>query len=378
LREVQEVLAQRQYEIGQFYVSKENWAGGIARLQTVADTYPLFSHSDLTLIALGDAYETEAQAVSRLNLQPKAKAQLLRIYNDRAAAAWERVVVHDPMAPHVEDAKDRLIALGRDVPEPTQQELAESEAEEGSRINVRLKDRAMLLVKHGPSTIEAARVGEPSLTDPTPTYAPDLNRQSMDLYKAALENKPLPGVTANGQDETATAISQGAAPPAAQQPAVTAAPLQFETVPDQGGSAGSTVTVEVPSGGGSASSAGSGSDAGASGGNAAGSDAGASIVAKPTPGGPVIPSGNTTSVPGPNANEPVVKAVGPVANAPLPAVDKPAEAPNQINDVKGGGAQVNTSATASGKKSKKAPYDSKDESSSKHKKKKGLDKLNPF
>jgi outer membrane protein assembly factor BamD len=76
---------------------------------------------------------------------------------------------------------------------------------------------------------------------------------------------------------------------------------------------------------------------------------------------------------------PAVAPVGPVVNKPLPAIDKPAEATPQINDVKGGAAQVNTGATASGKKKpKKAPYDSKDESSSKHKKKTGLDKINPF
>ena len=61
LRDVQEVLAQREYEIGTFYAAHENWAASIARLQTVADTYPLFSHSDLNLIALGDAYAAEAQ-----------------------------------------------------------------------------------------------------------------------------------------------------------------------------------------------------------------------------------------------------------------------------------------------------------------------------
>lgn len=72
-----------------------------------------------------------------------------------------------------------------------------------------------------------------------------------------------------------------------------------------------------------------------------------------------------------------MKSVGPVANNPLPPVDKPAEAAPQINDVKAGGPQPNASATAS-KKHKKAPYNSKEESSSKHKKKKGLDKINPF
>ena len=74
LREVQEVLAQRQFEIGSYYSSRENWASTIARLQTVTDSYPLFSHSDQTLITLGDAYATEAQIASRLNIPPAAKA----------------------------------------------------------------------------------------------------------------------------------------------------------------------------------------------------------------------------------------------------------------------------------------------------------------
>ena len=44
LRDVQEVLAAREFEVGQFYASHENWPATIARLQTVADSYPLFSH----------------------------------------------------------------------------------------------------------------------------------------------------------------------------------------------------------------------------------------------------------------------------------------------------------------------------------------------
>jgi outer membrane protein assembly factor BamD len=80
-----------------------------------------------------------------------------------------------------------------------------------------------------------------------------------------------------------------------------------------------------------------------------------------------------------------LRAVGPTNNQPLPPVEKPAEAPAQINDVHNA-AQVQTgtdagATTANGKTKKKTPapkYDSSDESSSKHKKKKGLDKLNPF
>jgi outer membrane protein assembly factor BamD len=366
LRDVQEVLAQRQFEIGSFYSTRENWPAAIARLQTVTDTYPLFSHSDLTLITLGDAYAQQAAMAQRLNLPPAAKAELVKVFHDRAADAWEKVVVRYPMAPHVEDAKDRLIALGRPVPEPTQQELAESEAEEGSRVNVKLKDRAMLLVKHGPSTVEAARVGEPSLTDPAPTLAPQVTKQMTEIYKAAMNGQPIPGAApATASDATSAAISNGTAPPRTDQPAT---PLKFETVPDSSGSPGSTVTVEIPSGG-----AATNADQPAAGSNgSANGGAAASAPASPMT-GTSADVDRSVHV----ANTPVVNAVGPTNNQPLPAVDKPAEAPDQINDVKGGGAQVNTGTSAS-KKNKKAPYDSSDESSSKHKKKKGLAKLNPF
>ena len=65
LREVQEVLAQRQYTIGSFYATHENWPASIARLQTLTDAYPLFSKSDLALMQLGDNYAAEANIASR-------------------------------------------------------------------------------------------------------------------------------------------------------------------------------------------------------------------------------------------------------------------------------------------------------------------------
>ena len=63
LREVQEVLAERESELGAFYASHANWPASIARYQTVVDTYPLYSHMDDVLIGLGDAYEAEAKNV---------------------------------------------------------------------------------------------------------------------------------------------------------------------------------------------------------------------------------------------------------------------------------------------------------------------------
>src|ERR1700721_356818 len=217
LREVQEVLAERQYQVGSFYATHENWAATIARLQTVTDSYPLYSHSDLALIGLGDAYAAEARYVQGLaQMNPKAKQELMKAYDDQAADAYARVVTHYPMAAHVEDARERLIALNRTVPDPTKEELANSEAEEQSRTGITFKDRALLLVKRGPVTVNAARIGEPTLTDPPAITAPDVHKRDTALFTAALNNQPLPPPAPLGPP-AATAVASGAA--AASEPA---------------------------------------------------------------------------------------------------------------------------------------------------------------
>jgi outer membrane protein assembly factor BamD len=67
LRDVQEVLAERETEIGLYYESRENFNASIARLDTVADTYPLYSRSDQVLLGIGDAYAGQA---SRIQIAP--------------------------------------------------------------------------------------------------------------------------------------------------------------------------------------------------------------------------------------------------------------------------------------------------------------------
>jgi outer membrane protein assembly factor BamD len=344
LREVQEVLAQRQFEVGEYYSSRQNYAAAIARLQTVADTYPLFSHSDQTLITIGDAYATEAQMLAHAkNLTPSARLELSKYYDGRAVAAWDRVVTRYPLAPHVEDAKDRLIAMGSMVPDPSPQALAESQAEEDSRVNVKLGARTLQLLGRGPNTVKAARVGEPSQDSPPPVLAPDVMKQSNAAVASAVKGQPISsGPVPNEPGGINASISNGTKPPTDEQPSQK---MTFEEVPD---SEATTVKVESPT-----------SDAGGSGATAAPTDA----------------------APAHSNAEPLVAPVGPANAQPLPAVDKPAEAPAQVNEVPSGTAQVNTGATASGKptnKKKKPAFDKKDESSSKHKKKEGLDKLNPF
>jgi len=347
LRDVQEVLAQREYQIGAFYASHENWAASIARLQTVADTYPLYSHSDMDLIALGDAFAAQGRVIQGLRIPEAAKQQLVQSYNDQAAAAYGRVVTKYAMSAHVEDAKDRLIGLGRPVPEPTKEELADSQAEEESRVPVKLSQRAVLLFTKAPSTVDAAHVGQPTMVDPTPTLAPQVSKAAVAAFNAAIAGKPVEPVTTVSPE-----IQNGTAPPRSDQPAP--AP-RLENIPDSGSGTGVGAEIITPSS------------------NGTGDQPSANPPAS-QPDGSAAPA--PTAVPDNGG----LKAVGTNGANTLPPVDKPADAPSQVNDVKPAPAQVATGTTsaAAAKKGDRGKFDSKDESSSKHKKKKGIDKLNPF
>jgi outer membrane protein assembly factor BamD len=316
LRDVQEVMAERETQIGLYYGSRENFTASIARLETVVDTYPLYSKSDQALLGIGDAYAGEAHKVQIApHLSGAVRERLHSIYQDRAAAAYTKVITRYPMAPHVEDARDRLVAMNRPVPEPTEAALAENDAEERSRQPLHFTDKTLGLIKHGPTVVEAVHVGEPSLADPKRMIAPDVTRENIKLFNDSINaGKPVPApgvVTPTGPNE----------PPRTDQPSQ--APLQLER-PGEGTGVGVQV-VSAPS---------------------------------------------SPAAADPNA---VIKSVGPV-NTALPAAEKPAEAPMQVNDIKSG---TTPAASADGKK-KKPKADLSDESSSKKKKKKGLNKINPF
>jgi outer membrane protein assembly factor BamD len=333
LREVQEVLAEREFLIGQYYATKNNWPGSIARLQTVADSYPLYSKSDELWIQIGDDYAGQAHAIQLAKQLPGAvRERLAQVFQDKAAAAYARVITRYPMAPRVEDARDRLVAMNRPVPEPTEAAVAENSAEEGSRQPVRFTDRTLGMIQHGPLVVEAAHVGEPTMVSPKRTTAPEVTKDNQLLFASALKSTQPGAATAAAATADAPVQPTGPnEPPRSDQPQ---APLQFEPVPGTEGSHG----------------------------------IGASIVGTGTPATPAAPVD-------PNA---VVK---PVENTTitLPAAEPAASAPEQINDIKPGSVPAAPAVDPNAKPTKKKPkLDESDEASSKKKKKKGLAKLNPF
>ncbi|HEX3966763.1 MAG TPA: outer membrane protein assembly factor BamD [Edaphobacter sp.] len=363
LREVQEVMASRESEIAAFYATHSNWAATIARYQTVVDTYPQYSRMDDVLIGLGDAYETEARFFrSMKNLPEAGKARLEKTYDDLAIAAYSKVILEHSASSHVEDARDRLDAMNVPIPAPTPAQVAASLALENSRRQYRLQDRAILLVMHRPDTVPAARDGDPTLSDPTPTLAPHITNQMQNDFKEAF-TPPGSGTAAAPTsskptavaDSSATAAAADAGGPAASAPAAPAAPLQFQDVPkaDAAVPTGSAVVTNIQ--GNTPAPA------------ATGNSMGVEIL---------TPGANTGAAAKPAADG-GLKAVGPENAAPLPAAEKPAAVPDQVNDIDGKPQPAAQTPNANGK-NPKPEFDKSDESSSKHKKKKGLSKLNPF
>ena len=194
------------------------------------------------------------------------------MYQDKAAAAYDKVITRYPMAPHVEDARDRLVAMNRPVPEPTAAAIAESDAEERSRQPLHFTDTMVGIFKRGPTVVEAVHVGDPTLDDPTRVLAPQVANQNKALFADAINaGKPAAAAAA-----TATGANE---PPRSDQPS---------NAPMQGLAPGSGTSVGVE----------------------------------------VVSAPNAAAAPRQAAADPnaLVQPVGP-ANTVLPAAEKPAEAP---------------------------------------------------
>ena len=379
LRDVQEVLAQREADIAGYYASHEDWPAALARYETVHETYPQYSHMDDVLIGIGDADEAEARIARNAvacapNLPPGtqcmpegAKSALEQEYDKKAADAYREVVLKHSAAPHMEFAKERLAEMNQPIPRPTPEEVAASEKLEGSRAQYTMQKRLELLFMRKPDTVTAAQVGDPPLEDPSPVLAPEVAHAILDSYRAALNpNAP------KADEKAATPAMEpgkGEVPPQPSSPPVpsgaAAAPPTLSDVPAAGAENTDSSAAEV-------------TPAASGGSSPSGTGVGVEVL---TPGVVNNGPGAASSLPSatgsadPNLG---MKAVGPKDNSPLPAVEAPAAAPDQVNDVAGTKQPAAETKPAGQKKNPKPAYDKNDESSSTHKKKKGLDKLNPF
>jgi outer membrane protein assembly factor BamD len=206
LREVQEVLAEREFEIGRFYYMRQSYPAAIARLQSVVDRYPLYSGADEALYLLGQAYEGQIALVRGRQIQEAAKSRLIESLTKSAADAYDKILTRYPLTDRVEDATARLQALHQPVPKPTSEAIARNKAEEDSRHASGMMSHVLGGFKKHPDVALATKVGEPPLTDPQPVSARDIVQQASE----AMLGKSSSG----GKESVAVEVVKDGTPPA--------------------------------------------------------------------------------------------------------------------------------------------------------------------
>lgn len=319
LLEVQEVLGEREFQIGRFYYLRESYPASIARLQSLVEKYPLYSRADEALYLLGQNYEGQ---ITRLRSAPTCdahglprgcateavKGRYIGQLTKNASEAYSKILTRYPLMDRSDDAKKRLASLHQPIPRPTKGAVAQNRAELASRSESTTVQKLMGMVKKGPDVANAAKVGDPSLADPTPVAATSVIRS--ETFAAAGTSEKSVGVEIVKPDQPA---ADTAAPPG-------------DATPGGGSPFGRTTTAITPPG------------------------AANSNELKPT--APADP------------NE--LKPTDSAGDQALPP-------PPQVNEIQTG--QSSSSATAS---ADNTPASDADLSSSKKKKKKGLKKIVPF
>jgi outer membrane protein assembly factor BamD len=177
LLEVQEVLGEREFEIGRFYYLRQSYPAAIARLSSLVERYPLYSGADETLFLLGQCYEGEITTVRSKPLNETLKARVIEEFTNKAAASYDQILTRYPLTDRTEDAKRRLEALHRPIPTPTQAAIAQNKAEEESRRTTGMMSHVMGSFKKHPDVAKATKVGEPPLVDPKGMSATDFSKE---------------------------------------------------------------------------------------------------------------------------------------------------------------------------------------------------------
>jgi len=153
LRNIQEVLAEREFRVGSFYHTKGSHAAAANRLQGLVDHYPLYSKADQALWALADSYG---------KMGPRFRSKHIEAYT--------RLVRDYPLSPLAEAAKKQLLAMEQEVPEPDPVALARMKYELEHMEKPGLLSHFWGIFRKSPDVRMAAKSGSPTME----TFRPPL------------------------------------------------------------------------------------------------------------------------------------------------------------------------------------------------------------
>ncbi len=213
LRNTQEVLGDKEFRTGAFYMTKGSFPAAANRHQYLSEQYPLYSGAD-------QALWQEAQAFKNMGDR----------FEERRAEALTKLVREYPLSDHLDDAKEGLTSLNRPIPQADPAAYARMKYEQENKTTDSMLAKSLSMFKRGPSTAAAAKSGAPAMTivrPPTPVSVP-----ATAALGATTANGGAGGVT----DVTAGTASQSEldAKPDARQVTGAAAPADGSAPPAAG------------------------------------------------------------------------------------------------------------------------------------------------
>jgi outer membrane protein assembly factor BamD len=332
LRDTQEVLADGYYKIAYYYYTKLDYRASAARLVELTDRYPLYSQNDQALWMLGDVYE-HAKNLSKSEDDKNH-------WGDLAAKCYDKIVRDYPLSKLSPQAKSRLKAMGRPIPEADPDAYARMKQEQlyqQQHHQIMAVKMPLSMLKGNPDFSTAAHSGTPQLNPPNDVVS------ATDVLRPGAQGPSF--TIAGGANGAAASTDTGTE---------VVTPEDARTVPAGAEAQQATVGAEIIS---------TGPDS--------------QPATTPQPPGSVSPETNTpgtTVNPAPEATAPVASPMATGASA--PATPDTAQAPASSSSAAppaAGGAEATADKPST---AKLAPADSKEESTSK--KKKGLKKLIPW
>lgn len=154
LRNIQEVLAEGEVRIANFYHNKGSHPAAVNRYKIV-NQYPLYSAADEALWNQADSY-------SRMG--PR--------FRQKAGESYARIVRDYPLSPYADQAKQRLTDMEIEIPDADPVAVARMKFELENQQKAGILSHAFGIFKRGPDTRMAAKSGSPSM-EPAEPAIPD-------------------------------------------------------------------------------------------------------------------------------------------------------------------------------------------------------------
>jgi len=161
LRNIQEVLGEHEYRVGDFYYRKGANPAAANRMSYVADQYPLYSGTDEALWEAGKAY---------LSMGPK--------FRQHAADSFGRIIRDYPLSDRVDQAKSQLEDMEVPIPQGSRAAYDRQKYDLENYHRRSMVGQTTGFLFRGPDVSRASKMGAPAMqniTFPIPASVPKAN-----------------------------------------------------------------------------------------------------------------------------------------------------------------------------------------------------------